>query len=994
MPDSIGTHRYYGKLHQKWGNIKNSKAQIIRAGGIAPDENFFTNYQLLRLIDSIRSVGAEPIIQVPLWGGTFSAANAANIVEFVNITNSKNIKYWSIGNEPNLVYNDASHGFTAGSYTPTTYANHVKNFSIAMKTKDASIKIIAGELAWYDYTWVNSLFTLGGAADITGNNGTFDYVDFFSFHTYPFAGTQTRSDITNSVANFGSNLTHLNGKISAANSFHTRLTPLKYGITEFNINYQNPASNTPSGLGTQGFLVGQWASEMFAKALTNGAQFMCFWSVVEGGDGASTDFGFLSHTTGNLRATYHHFKNLAQYIHGTYYNVSTGQSLVRGIAAKDENGFAVLMMNYEQTTGFSVRIRLNNNAISGTENIKMNVNANLAKEGRDTLPPNSTAIFLFSPSGNYIGKIRYALNDATNDITPSFDSYNPNRAKKVFAHYLPWYDNGLGGYGRSGWCHEVLSGDCSNLSRQSSIYNALIGEYSQYDSEVLKYHIRQAIAARIDGFLVNLNPLYTPQWQIFHKLCEAVLAVNAECAGNNFKLAISYDNGNTDLPTITQNFQKLEDSLYKHTIYKNLVWKDDYTGNPIVIVWSEANWTNYRTALDLVFGKDSVIALGRNAVSANLLDGNFEWVNNLNTGTGTNTINWGQSYFNDFNWLMARQLEYMQLKDYRSANTVKMGNAYPGFDDANVPPFWNGGTRRYIQREVNDGNTYDLTWNKQITYQPLMLGGEIEVYNPWVQITTWNDFPEGTCIEPTIAAQFGYKALQQTRTKVAQFKGISTSVGDTLGIYVPYEIYKAAKESRNTAVTNALPFFCAKDYTAAYNAARVGALPIELVHFAAKTENKETVSLNWQVANALNFSHFEVEYSQNGNEFSAFSKINYTEKENTYNVIHEFPKKGDNFYRLKMVDFDGSFAYSEIKTVHFEDIPAIDLAYFAGVLSVKLNENKVFSIAVFDEMGRMIFSNENISYSQEIDFQHLANGVYNVQVREKGRKMYVFRFVK
>jgi len=336
----------------------------------------------------------------------------------------------------------------------------------------------------------------------------------------------------------------------------------------------------------------------------------------------------------------------------------------------------------------------------------------------------------------------------------------------------------------------------------------------------------------------------------------------------------------------------------------------------------------------------------------------------------------------------------MSLTDYRSANTVKMGGVYPGFDDANVPPFWNGGNRRYILREVNDGNTYDLTWNKQINYQPLMLGGEIEVYNPWVQITTWNDFPEGTCIEPTITSQFGYKALQQTRAKVTQFKGISTSVGDTLGIYVPHEIYKAVKEGRNTAAANAIPLFCTKDYAASYHAARVGALPIELIDFTAKIANNETVSLSWEVAKALNFSHFEVEYSQNGNNFSTFSNINYIENQHYYNVIHEFPQKKDNFYRLKMVDFDGSFAYSEMKNIPFNEIPAIHLAYFEGILSLKLNENKIFSIQIFDEIGKIVYTNESISYSQKVDLQYLTNGVYTLQATEKNGRNYLFRFMK
>src|SRR4051812_46490263 len=65
MPDTIGNVVYNGKLHQQWGNIKNSNASIIRFGGIGADKNMPTNFQYIKMIDSIRANGMEPTIQVP-----------------------------------------------------------------------------------------------------------------------------------------------------------------------------------------------------------------------------------------------------------------------------------------------------------------------------------------------------------------------------------------------------------------------------------------------------------------------------------------------------------------------------------------------------------------------------------------------------------------------------------------------------------------------------------------------------------------------------------------------------------------------------------------------------------------------------------------------------------------------------------------------------------------------------------------------------------------
>jgi len=159
-------------------------------------------------------VGAEPIIQVPVWGGDSTASHAARVVEFVNITHNKNIKYWSIGNEPNHVYDNDDYGFGSNVYGRAEYAASVREFSIAMKTVDPTIKTIAGELAWYYDIWINELIKPGGADDISGNNGTHDYIDYFSFHRYPFSryGTnQTRAlivDSPNAFVNVTNDLQH------------------------------------------------------------------------------------------------------------------------------------------------------------------------------------------------------------------------------------------------------------------------------------------------------------------------------------------------------------------------------------------------------------------------------------------------------------------------------------------------------------------------------------------------------------------------------------------------------------------------------------------------------------------------------------------------------------------------------------------------------------------------------------------------------------------
>lgn len=274
MPDSSGTKRYYGKLHEKWEEIGQSKPQIIRIGGIGADRYFYTHHQLLELIDSIQGIGATPVVQVPVWGGDSTATYAASIVHFLNTTHNKNIKYWSIGNEPNHVYDNAAYGLGGNTYDVADYANDVRDFSIAMKTVDPTIKILAGELAWYYDVWIDQLLQPGGANDISGNNGTHDYIDYLTFHRYPFNqnNPQTKAKVIEQVAAFKTVTADLKGLLQTVNTTHSRNAPLQFGLTEININTTNPTDNGPTGLGSNSFfgwtMVGGYAIDRDSRRCT------------------------------------------------------------------------------------------------------------------------------------------------------------------------------------------------------------------------------------------------------------------------------------------------------------------------------------------------------------------------------------------------------------------------------------------------------------------------------------------------------------------------------------------------------------------------------------------------------------------------------------------------------------------------------------------------------------------------------------------------------
>jgi len=109
-------------------------------------------------------------------------------------------------------------------------------------------------------------------------------------------------------------------------------------------------------------------------------------------------------------------------------------------------------------------------------------------------------------------------------------------------------------------------------------------------------------------------------------------------------------------------------------------------------------------------------------------------------------------------------------------------------------------------------------------------------------------------------------------------------------------------------------------------------LPVRLINFKANQEG-HAVALDWETADAVNVSHFEVEKSRDGKAFTRILKEPFVEGKHTYRAIdpafHQSLAAGESlYYRLKMVDNDATFAYSSI--VHVNSDPKLSPVIFGS----------------------------------------------------------------
>ncbi len=397
--------------------------------------------------------------------------------------------------------------------------------------------------------------------------------------------------------------------------------------------------------------------------------------------------------------------------------------------------------------------------------------------------------------------------------------YVGTRSKKVFIHYLPWYNDHIAKQGvpaYQGWR------DLEHCLPESIVYSnsPLIGEYSQLDEDVLEYHFLSMYAAGIDGLIINLVPSREYEKVIVMKCLNKLKEMNEQYAGSGFnlKFIISYDEKDPS-ESVEANFMYVRDSLTNNLKFNSFYFYDTETSKPVLITWDQLYPELYHPILKELYN-DSVIHLVRGDAEFLLSDGNMEWVNYLDTVNSPvgNTYYWGENYYDNFHRKIAKQDSIVAFKD---RNYLCMGAVWPGFDDHNAPWRDNKPEGRWISRNVTEGETLALTFDKlnSLNYIPGALGN-IKVEIPWIQVATWNDWPEGTSIEPATSEYYGFTALKTTAIKTAEFKGTSI---DTSRVRIPYAIYQARKNNQpETALCLINQLLAGSSYTEAINSCNSG----------------------------------------------------------------------------------------------------------------------------------------------------------------------------
>lgn len=173
-------------------------------------------------------------------------------------------------------------------------------------------------------------------------------------------------------------------------------------------------------------------------------------------------------------------------------------------------------------------------------------------------------------------------------------------------------------------------------------------------------------------------------------------------------------------------------------------------------------------------------------------------------------------------------------------------------------------------------------------------------------------------------------------------------------------------------------------------ASQPSALPVILSSFEV-TKEGATASLIWETTSEENSNFFEVQRSSDGKHWQQIGRVMSWIDSHTlrsYTFSDESPARGANLYRLKMVDNDGSYAYSIIKSVQFDHVKEISIYPNPTSDFVKVNVDNwsdVSLVKLFNSAGKMLYVSSKSASAREIELKKYPSGIYFIQlVRNDG----------
>ena len=338
--------------------------------------------------------------------------------------------------------------------------------------------------------------------------------------------------------------------------------------------------------------------------------------------------------------------------------------------------------------------------------------------------------------------------------------------------------------------------------------------------------------------------------------------------------------------------------------------------------------------------------------------------------------------------------------------TLKISNASPtSITGTNNSNYFNGGT---LQRAINSTGVYEFPVGSFNNFQSatvnangLMGVSTISATHTQGAITGTAPSTTFTGVAITSALNGGWFSINPNIQPTGGSYNITLKIKGSTNTVTNANRYAVIKRNNSTsawavngayvlATTDATTVTSTINSLTSFSDFAIGigasSLPVSLTGFAVKANNSK-VDISWQTITEINNKGFNILHSIDGTTFNSIGFVAGKGNSNTssnYSYNHPFPVKGNNYYRLEQIDYDGKKTMSEIKMVAFNGKEMLVTVYPNPIVN-SINFSKFFipgtSIQIINSNGAIIeqgFINGN-SYKPK----QLVTGMYKVVVIEK-----------
>jgi carboxypeptidase T len=166
-------------------------------------------------------------------------------------------------------------------------------------------------------------------------------------------------------------------------------------------------------------------------------------------------------------------------------------------------------------------------------------------------------------------------------------------------------------------------------------------------------------------------------------------------------------------------------------------------------------------------------------------------------------------------------------------------------------------------------------------------------------------------------------------------------------------------------------------------------LPVNFLSFSGKLLPNETVQLDWEATVDAQHDYFDIEKSYDKNNFVTLGRVATAPP---YRFFDPSVKQGNNYYRVKQVDKDGTISYSKIINIIYNK-GKIDFILYPNpvteVLNLQVDSDKPanYMVAITDLMGKKVYEQkitpDMAGRTLQISLKDKATGLYVLTIRNE-----------